>query len=397
MKKRLFVTIQYLEIGGAERSLLGMLNAIDYSQWDVDLFVYEHRGEFMQFIPKEVHLLPEISAYAAINRPMTTILRQGHLQVLLARLLAKIQFARYRKNIKVKDSYAIFQYVADCVTPVLPSLKKFGKYDVAISYLTPHNIVRDKVLADKKYAWIHTDYNTVAVNTQKELPVWSSYDRIMAVSEDVRTSFITSFPSLADKVCVFENILSPAFVREQAQLEDVSSEMPRHEGELIFCSVGRFTYQKNFESAPQICRLLKEKGLRFRWYLIGYGPDEALIKENAAKEGVEDLCIVLGKKSNPYPYMAACDIYLQPSRYEGKAVTVREAQMLYKPVVISRFPTSAAQVEENIDGVIVPLDNEGFAEGLFLFAKDEKKRAEIADYLQQHDFGNEKEIEKLSD
>ena len=53
MKKRLFIAIQYLEIGGAERSLIGLLNAIDYTRYEVDLFVYDHRGEFMPLIPKE--------------------------------------------------------------------------------------------------------------------------------------------------------------------------------------------------------------------------------------------------------------------------------------------------------------------------------------------------------
>ena len=57
---RIFIAIQYLEIGGAERSLIGLLNALDYSRCQVDLFVYRHSGEFMNLIPKEVNLLPEV-------------------------------------------------------------------------------------------------------------------------------------------------------------------------------------------------------------------------------------------------------------------------------------------------------------------------------------------------
>ena len=78
---------------------------------------------------------------------------------------------------------------------------------------------------------------------------------------------------------------------------------------------------------------------------------------------MQERVIILGKKNNPYPYMRACDLYVQPSRYEGKAVTVREAQLLGKPVVITNYATSASQLEDGADGVIVPMDNAGCAEG----------------------------------
>ncbi len=396
MKKRIFIAIQYLEIGGAERSLIGLLNAIDYTRYEVDLFVYDHRGEFMSLIPKEVNLLPEEKAYAAINRPIKEIVVNGHWGVAAARIRAKYQYARYQKRVQPKEGSAIFQYVADCVTPILPSLKKYGKYDIAISFLTPHNIVRDKVDAIQKYAWVHTDYSTISVNVSKELPVWNSFDRILAVSEGVKRTFIQTFPTLVDKVEVMENILSPAFVREQAAMEDVSSEMPTIPDEWKFCSVGRFTLAKNFDNVPFICRSLVEKGLKFKWYIIGYGGDEALIQENIRRTGMEEVCILLGKKANPYPYMAACDIYIQPSRFEGKAVTVREAQILGKPVIITRFATSSAQLTENVDGIIVPMDNEGAAYGIWAFCQDKPLQEQIKSYLFSHDYGNEKEIEKLA-
>ena len=395
MKKRLFIAIQYLEIGGVERSLIGLLNAIDYTRYEVDLFVYDHRGEFMSLIPKAVHLLPENKVYAAINRPIKEIVKEGHIGVALARIVSKIQYAIYKKKHHPKEDSGIFQYVADCVTPLLPSLKRYGTYDLAISFLTPHNIVRDKVDAKQKIVWIHTDYSTISVHASKELPVWSSFDRIMAVSEGVKKTFLQTFPTLADKVEVMENILSPTFVREQADMMDVSAEMPSIEGELRFCSVGRFTLAKNFDNVPFICQKLVEKGLKFKWYILGYGGDEELIKRNIRQAGIEEVCILLGKQSNPYPFMKACDIYIQPSRFEGKAVTVREAQILGKPVVITRFATSSAQLTENVDGIIVPMDNEGAAEGIYAFAQNRALQQQLISYLKSHDYGNESEIKKL--
>ncbi len=395
MKKRIFIAIQYLEIGGAERSLIGLLNAIDYTRCEVDLFVYLHTGEFMSLIPKEVNLLPEIKEYAAINRPIKDILREGCIGIAIARIFAKLQYALYSKINKPREHSGIFQYVADCVTPLLPSLKRLGTYDVAISFLTPHNIVRDKVDAKEKIAWIHTDYSTISVNANKELPVWEAFDKIFAVSKGVKETFEKAFPTLGYKIEVMENILSPESIHKQAAMFDVTEEMPTIDGEMRFCSVGRFTEAKNFDNVPYMCKMLADKGLRFKWYIIGYGGDEHIIRENIEKTGTQHLCILLGKKSNPYPYINTCDIYIQPSRFEGKAVTVREAQILCKPVIITRFATSAAQLNDGIDGVIVPLDNAGAVEGIYNFAIDKELQKSLINYMSTHDFGNENEVERI--
>ena len=197
MKKRIFIAIHYLEIGGAEISLIGLLNSMDYSRYEVDLFVYRHQGELMKLIPPEVNLLPEISKYAQMERPMISVLKGGHVDVVLARLCAKLQFALYARRVKPKDGSAVFQYVANTVTPCLPSLHKLGLYDLAISFLTPHNIVLEKVQSRTKIAWIHTDYSKIDVNASLELPVWNGYDYIASISPDVSRTFLSVFPFYA--------------------------------------------------------------------------------------------------------------------------------------------------------------------------------------------------------
>ena len=207
MKKRIFIAIHYLEIGGAEISLIGLLNAIDYSRYEVDLFVYSHQGELMKLIPKEVNLL-EIPKYAQIEQPMTSVLKRGYVDVVLARLWAKVRFAAYVRRVKPKDGSAVFQYVANAVTPCLPSLHHLGMYDLAISFLTPHNIVLEKIQARKKIAWIHTDYSRIDVNAALELPVWNGYDYIASISPDVSRTFLSVFPSLQGKLVEIANICS---------------------------------------------------------------------------------------------------------------------------------------------------------------------------------------------
>ena len=163
-------------------------------------------------------------------------------------------------------------------------------------------------------------------------------------------------------------------------------------------SIGRFCTAKNYDNVPEITRLMAESGVvDLKWYIIGYGGDEALIRQKIKEAGMEEHVILLGKKENPYPYIKACDIYVQPSRYEGKSVTVREAQMLCKPVVVTAYPTASSQIRDGIDGVIVPLDNDGCAKGLAQFIADKALQERIVHYLKTHDYANATEVEKIYD
>lgn len=393
MKKRIFIAIHYLEIGGAEISLIGLLNAIDYSRYEVDLFVYSHQGELMKLIPKEVNLLPEIPKYAQIEQPMTSVLKRGYVDVVLARLWARYKYQRYIRKYKPQHSIVAFQYIFDAVTPLLPSINKQVCYDLAISFLIPHNIVLEKVRAKKKVAWIHTDYSWVSVHAEQELPIWSRYDYIASISEDVTKSFLKTFPSLKDKIVLIENILSKDLVFSRAKEESIS--FPKEEGRINLLSIGRFSTPKNFDNVPDICRRVRELGRNIYWYIIGYGVDEALIRQRIEEAGMQDYVILLGKKENPYPYIVACDLYVQPSRYEGKAVTVREAQMLGKPVVITDFPTASSQLKNGVDGLIVPLENKACAEGISDFILNRELQHSFIQFLEGHDYGNEKEVEKI--
>ena len=161
-------------------------------------------------------------------------------------------------------------------------------------------------------------------------------------------------------------------------------------------SIGRFCTAKNYDNVPDITRRMIKGGVKdLKWHIIGYGGDETLIRQKIAESGMEKHVILLGKKENPYPYIKACDIYVQPSRYESKSVTVREAQMLCKPVVVTAYPTAASQICNGIDGVIVPLDNEGCAEGLARFITDTALQERIVSYLHTHDYVNLSEVEKI--
>ncbi len=382
-----------MEIGGAERALLGLLSAIDTTRVDVDLFINQHTGNFMSLIPDNINLLPENKRYSTIERPISTVLKKGHIDIVIARILARMNHWIYRKLHKSNSSIdgSIFNYVAQYTTPLLPSLKSLGRYDLAISFLTPHHIVKNKVNATKKIAWIHTDYSIVSVNTKKELPIWKSYDKIISISTDVTKTFLKAFSSLKNKIIEIENILSPSFVKTQSLLYTPKE----YNNDCInICSVGRFCDAKNYENIPFVAQILLKKELKFKWFIIGYG-DTKLVTDNISLTSTEDCVILLGKKDNPYPYIAKCDIYAQPSRYEGKSVTVREAQILCRPIIVTNYPTATSQIKNGIDGIICNMDNESIANAIYNLAIDKSKQQILSSYLSTHDYGNETEVDKI--
>ena len=395
MKPRIFIAIHYMHLGGAEISLIGLLQALDPQKVDMDLFVYSHEGDLMKLIPGYVNLLPEDKTWSMFEKSLKEVFLSGEFKIGFARLRNKYLSKVYMKQPNHNPLGADCSYLGFEVSKVLPDVNPSVTYDLAISFLTPHNFVIDHVKAHKKICWIHTDYTRVGVVAELEKWVWEQYDYISSISPEVTKTFLQVFPSCRRKVIEIENILSPIFVRHRAEEIVVDWGGVKDEKTFRVLSVGRFCEAKNYDNIPDITRRLIENGCNIKWYIIGFGTDEPLIRQKIIEAGMQDHVIILGKKENPYPYIKACDIYVQPSRYEGKSVAVREAQMLCKPVVVTNYSTANSQVLDGVDGVIVPMDNEGCAKGLAAFILDEAKQSKIVEYLKTHDYGNVNEVNKI--
>ena len=383
------MTSMYL--GGAERSLIGLLEAFDYEKYDVSLFLFDQSGELMNDIPKTVHLLPEIKEYKALEMPLSYAIKKGLWKIALGRAIGKYKSKMYSKRFEgLADVIVGIEYKQKYTKRYLPIISE-NDYDLAISFMTPHYVVSEKIKAKTKLAWVHTDYTKMHLDIESEYEMWNQYDHIIAVSKGVADSFERVFSTLEKKIVVIENILPEDAILKKAD-KDVQ-EFDSSETKLL--SIGRFTSAKNFDNVPCICRNLIDKGLKIKWYLIGYGPEEDKIRRRIKEFDVEDSVIILGKKDNPYPYIKACDYYIQPSRFEGKAVTVREAQMLGKPVIITAYETSGSQLKDGHDGVIVPMDNEECAKGIASLILNKEKTKNLSDYCLKHDYSNKNEVQKI--
>lgn len=392
MNSSIIIIAQAMELGGVERSLLGLLDSIDYNRYDVDLFLMRHSGELMPYLNPKVNLLPEIPQYASLAVPMVSLIGSGQFGVLFGRLRGKLAAKRFDgRHPSSKPSVTALTYSHKYTLSSMPQISD-KTYDLSISFLTPHYFARERVKAKKYAAWIHTDYTALSFDRPAELAMWRGYDAICGVSEQSAESFQTVFPELAGKVQTIENILPKELTCKQTA--HPQTDMPS-DGAIKILSIGRFCDAKNFDNIPDICRRLIESGLDVKWYLIGYGGDEPRIRQKIAEAGMEERVIILGKKDNPYPYLRACDLYVQPSRYEGKAVTVREAQLLEKPVVITNYATSGSQLEDGVDGVVVPMDNAGCAAGIAALLRDPARMRRLSENCKRRDYTNSAEVEKI--
>lgn len=390
--KKILITSFDMGIGGVERSLVNMLDNFDYENYGIDLMLYRHQGEFLHMIPDKVNLLDEKEGYNSFGNPLDKVIKDGKYDLASARIKAKL-VATVAKITKKVDEIGYYQdqLANKYSNKYLNNID--NEYDTAISYVWPHDTVAYKVSARKKIAWIHTDYSKIYVDRNIDLELWDNFDHIVSISKDCTDAFVKMYPSLKEKIVIVENIRAPKFVNQMANEECRDME---DSNDINLLTVGRLCHPKAIDNAIKAMKLLKNKGINnVKWYVIGYGPDEAMLKNLIKEYSVGDRFFLLGKKTNPYPYMKKCDIYIQPSRYEGKAVTVLEAQMLGKPVLITNYPTAKSQLKHNIDGYITDLSVEGIARGIEKLMNDVNLRRKLEKNTKEFDYSNVEELEKL--
>ena len=244
--KKILISSFDLEIGGVERSLINMLNSFNYENYDVDLMLYSHTGDFMNLIPDKVNLLKESNDYRTIRMPISSIFKNHKYRLGIGRLLAR----RKAKG----NGIAQMQYMWKYCLPYLPKVDK--KYDVAISFLWPHYCVTEKVDADIKIGWIHTDYTKIDTDVEMDMKMWQKLDYIVSVSEECKNAFLMKYPNINKDILVIENITSPELIRKLS-CEEVDDFGENKTFNIL--SVGRYTYAKGFDNAIKALKLLEKK------------------------------------------------------------------------------------------------------------------------------------------
>lgn len=378
MKKILFV-INSLTIGGSEKSLVSLLNLIDYSKYEVDLQMLKKGEPFDKYIPKEVNILDIPDYYRFLTGDSKNINLYKKILYMISRYKSSIELRLNGKFDKKINNQQIFYRNQKRILDKLPT-----KYDVAIAYAQgfPTYFVAEKVEADKKLAWINCDYTATLYDKSLDKKYYDRIDNIIAVSENGKKSIVNVNNDYENKVKIIKDIVNPNLIKEMAKesIEELD------EKDINILTVARVVKSyKGYDLAVKAARLLKDEGYKFKWYAIGDGPDKEQI-ENLIKENkIEDEFILLGSKDNPYPYMKKCNIYVQPSRVEGFGLTVVEAKILKKPIVCTNFETAKEIINNNIDGLIVNIHEKSIVNGIKMYMKNEVFKNKIINNLNNNE------------
>ena len=340
-KEKLLFVMESLRIGGAERSLLTLLSSLNYERYDVELFLFRHNGELMEFLPPQVRLLPEDAKYHIFdqNRKMAPLryLAQGDLFRAWNSLC--YLFGCIRQKITRQPLYIGWNFVRHLFC------NQELTADVAVAYMERKSVyfTAEYVVAPRKVAFIHNNYNIYPYDEKLDYRYFSNFQRIAAVAEYCRQVLVERFPMYADRFVVVKNLVSASMIRRMAQ--QPLPQQVEDNGKLVLVTVGRLVAQKGYDRAIRICKKLLEHNVPVKWYAIGDGSEYNELKAQIQSLGLKPTFILAGSCVNPYPWMKLADVYVQPSRFEGCSTTVAEAMILNKRIVCSDIPEFREQLQ----------------------------------------------------
>ena len=349
MKNILFV-IDNLDIGGVEKSLITLLNEINKSKYNIDVLPLYAYGEYKEKLDKNrinVLKIPNTKYDSnLISRSFKSTVVEYLKKIKIKKIIQFIELyirGMFSKNNRklplaelircsIIDSYAIID----------------KKYDIAIAYIDRQYsyYVTEKVKADKKIMWIHSDYDALKINPEGYSKTYSKFDNIICVSRQAEKSFIKKFPDLSKKIIKINNILDMHGM-------DVAEKVRFNNDSIKLITVGRLSSEKGILNLIEMFYKLKQEiNKKTVLYIIGDGPEKNTIREKIKKYKIEDDVILLGKQRNPYKYIKGADLYVQPSMKEGYCLTVYEALYLKKYVISYNVADISEVVENSLNGYL---------------------------------------------
>lgn len=353
-KRRILFLIDSLVCGGAEKSLVSLLPLLDYSRFEVDLMLIGRGGLFDGYVPKEVHVIDMPQPTGLLARLCTLYYS------LLIRLFPNRHFAELRWK------------------ALHTSIKTFSEsYDVAVAYQQgfPTYYVAEKVRANRKLAWVNVDMAKAGYREKFNRTFYNKMDRVVAVSDQLYRMMLDTQYAPTERLTTVYDILNVDLIRRMADGQGYTDTLP--DGALRIVTVARVAPPKNHLLAVETARLLRQRGLKFRWYFVGDGSDRPAVEQRIGEYGLEADVVLLGEQANPYPFMKQADIYVQTSTFEGFCLTLCEARLLHKPEVSTNFPVVYNQLRHGENGLIAEMTPESLADNIMRLATDTDLRQRI--------------------
>lgn len=338
MKKKILFVIDNLNAGGAEKTLVTLLNKFDLNNYDVTLFLISKEGFYINELSKNVNLIYLFNLDChSINKLANKVLRKC-----LFYFISKSKFTKINKY--------IFSYVIN------------KEYDIYISFMEGISTKIVDLIAPinkKKIAWVHTDvskykwYRKYYTSYEEEKACYLNYDNIICVSKDALNGFEKVYFSKQTNKVIY-NILDKDEILKQ------SNEYIELNGDFKVCCVGRLEKEKGQDRLIEAFSKLSGNNML---YIVGDGSERNKLEELAKKRGIIDKVIFTGFDSNPYKYIKNCDVVVSASRNEGFSLFVAESIILNKMVISTRC---SGPIEILDDGRYGKLVNDEFELALLL-------------------------------
>lgn len=380
-KKKILFILGVLDSGGVAKSLVNLINAVDRDRFDVSLLVVSNiRGPYVELLPKDITIIKsDLMSSVGNLHGLLYLLRHGHLLLLFGTLL-RLVVACFSKA-----------WSAYILSRLMPAIS--GEYDLIVDYNGQQQTyyMVDKLSAKRKVAFFHSDYSQWPYYYKMDVRYYPKLDAIFTVSPACVNSLRHFFPNQAPKIQLMENITSLNTIERMAAEKIRLPEKSKWK----FLTVGHISKNKGTDLAIKASIILKNKGIDFTWYFVGDDAEKTLFEHLILGDGVNGNIVFCGIKSNPYPYFKACDIIVHPSLFEGKSVTLDEAKLLCKPVVVTNFSTVSDQFENGVNANIVEMSPESIADGIVDLINDVEKRQKYILWLYGHKKDNSSEVDKL--
>lgn len=374
-KRKVFIAIHQLNFGGAQKALISALNAIDYNENEVTLYIRKDRLDLLPLVNKNVSKI-------IINKDRTRYYRKPYSVWLFA--ISKLNEIFKKDN--SKNEIKITQYIIK--KQIQFEKKHFFSdnitYDVAVSYIQGYTAksIAENVSAKKKIMFYHDSTDSLH---ELHDEVMKHYDRICCVSKGAQEAVVGFYPQFADKIDCLENYVDANKVRTEA--EKFVPDYPKDK--LILCSCGRITPVKGFDIAVETAVMLRAENVGFKWYFVGDGVDRAKIEKLIAEKNLGDCIEITGLKDNPYPYIKNCDIYVQPSYEEAHPLSIIEAQILNKLIVATATVGGRAVVHNEKDGLVSEINAASLSEKIRLLYNNKDLQVKIKQTLAEKDYSKD--------
>lgn len=378
MKKILF-SCYGLGIGGIEKCLVNLINALPVDRYDVDVLLMNPEYDFRDQLCRPVRFLPMFDYVANVHDTMPEVRRRGG--VIRNPGLA-LRWCLFRLELKFgRKPWRWFRKLPE-------------HYDVAVAYsqndLSAYYVI-DKVKADRKVFWYHNGaYERSGWQYERDSRYYPKFNHAVAVSTDCAKVLRERFDFEPGRLIVLRNICDAQTIRHRAEAFVPES---FRSGPIHITTVGRMTVEKGAPLAVEACRMLREQGFDICWHWVGDGNRSDVIRKTIAGYGLEQHFILEGNQENPYPYMQTAQIYVQPSHYEAYSTTVTEARVLGRPIVTTDVGGMRDQLTDGENGLIVPIDAGAIAEAVKRLLTDGELRSSFTKRLQNEDFSPEKALE----